>query len=163
LESKGKSDSSFLKPSEVSQPPVELSFLLLGISVDLDQVQRLSPASLAYIGDAVYELYIRSWYLLPPQRLRRYHDCVVAQVRAEAQAKHLRSLEPHLMPEELEVLRRGRNAASRRSRRTDPEVYQQASSLETLVGHLYLTDPRRLVQLLTYIELELMSKDSTEG
>lgn len=117
------------------------------------QIQRISPASLAYLGDAVYELYIRSYYLLPPKRSHAYHDMVVAQVRAESQAKALRSLEPHLTSTELEILRRGRNAAAGRPKRLNPEIYQQATSLETLMGYLYLTDPQRLNQLLSYLEL----------
>lgn len=117
------------------------------------QFQQLSPAALAYIGDAVYELYVRTHYLLPPQKLQRYHNEVVSQVRAESQADYLRSLEPHLTPAELDLLRRGRNAASKRSRRGDPEVYQRASSLETLIGYLYLVDPQRLTYLLTQLPL----------
>ena len=101
------------------------------------KIQQVSPASLAYLGDAVYELYVRSCYLLPPRRLSDFHNQVVAQVRAESQAKHLRSLEPHLTESELEILRRGRNAATSSSRRLDPKIYQQATSLETLMGYLY--------------------------
>jgi ribonuclease-3 family protein len=117
-------------------------------------LQRLSPAALAYVGDAVYELYIRTCYLMPPKQLRVYHDQVVAQVRAESQADHLRSLRPHLTETELDILKRGRNAASRRPKRVDLETYQQATSLETLLGYLYLTDPQRLAQLLTQLQLE---------
>jgi ribonuclease-3 family protein len=118
------------------------------------QIQQVSPASLAYLGDAVYELYVRSCYLLPPRRLSDFHNQVVAQVRAESQANHLRSLEPHLTKSELEILRRGRNAATGSSRRLDPKIYQQATSLETLMGYLYLTNPQRLTQLLAYLELD---------
>jgi len=116
-------------------------------------VQRLSPATLAYLGDAVYELYIRFHYLLPPKRIQDYHSQVVAQVRAEKQAEQLRSLESQLLPSELDILRRGRNAAVNRTRRVDSEIYQRASSLETLIGYLYLTDPQRLVDLLEKIDL----------
>jgi ribonuclease-3 family protein len=115
------------------------------------QVQQLSPAALAYLGDAVYELYVRSQYLLPPKRARVYHQQVVAQVRAEAQSSHLQLLLPQLTPPELEVLRRGRNAASGYPRRLDPEIYQQATSFETLIGYLYLTDPDRLQELLALL------------
>lgn len=118
------------------------------------KIPQFSPASLAYLGDAVYELYIRTCYLLPPRRLCDYHHQVVAQVRAESQARHLRSLEPHLTDPELEILRRGRNAATGSSRRLDPKIYQQATSLETLMGYLYLTDPKRLTQLLAHLELD---------
>lgn len=111
-------------------------------------IERLSPASLAYLGDAVYELYARTRCLLPPKRVADYHRQVVAHVRAETQASCLRSLEPHLTQAEREIVRRGRNAATGRPRRLPPEIYQQATSLETLIGYLYLQDPQRLEQLL---------------
>lgn len=119
-----------------------------------DQVQRLSPAALAYIGDAVYELYVRTHYLFPPQRIQRYHQQVVAQVNANRQASHLRSLLPHLTEFEQDLFRRGRNAAPRRSKRIDPHNYQQATGLETVFGYLYLTDPQRLNQLLGYLQFD---------
>jgi ribonuclease III family protein len=118
------------------------------------QVQQISPAALAYIGDAIYELYARIFYLLPLQRLETYHSLVVAQVRAETQALHLRSLIPYLREVELEIVRRGRNASSGRPKRLAPEIYQQATSLETLIGYLYLTDIPRLTELLQKLHLE---------
>lgn len=118
------------------------------------QIQGLSPAALAYLGDAIYELYIRCRYLLPPKRLQLYHQLVVSQVRAEQQAQHIRVLQPHLSDSELSLLKRGRNSAIGRPRRLDPEIYQQATSLETLLGYLYLTDPQRLFQLLELLDLE---------
>lgn len=118
-----------------------------------EQVQQLSPASWAYLGDAVYELYIRHFYLIPPKRSQLYHQLVVSQVRAETQARHLRSLEPYLSTAELEVVRRGRNAAIKGPKRIDQQTYQLATSLETLVGYLYLTDPERLSQLLAQLDL----------
>lgn len=122
--------------------------------LSLSQVQQISPAALAYLGDAIYELYVRMLYLLPQQRSKTYHRMVVAQVRAETQALHLRSLTPHLRETELEIVRRGRNAATGRPKRVDPEIYQQATSLETLIGYLYLTDYQRLTELLQILDLE---------
>lgn len=119
------------------------------------QIQQLSPSALAYIGDSVYELYIRTFFLIPPQRIQNYHDRVVAQVRAESQAKHLRSLETYLTDAERDILRRGRNAASRGPKRIDPAIYQHATSLETLIGFLYLTDPQRLAYLLAQLNTGL--------
>ncbi|AKG24019.1 Mini-ribonuclease 3 [Calothrix sp. 336/3] len=120
----------------------------------LSQVRQLSPPALAYLGDAVYELYVRAFYLLPPQRSDAYHRLVVAQVRAEAQAELLRSLTPHLKDTELEVVRRGRNAATGRPKRVNPQTYQQATGLETLIGYLYLTDFQRLMELLQKLQLQ---------
>jgi ribonuclease III family protein len=115
------------------------------------EIQQLSPAALAYLGDAVYELYIRTQCLFPRSRLRDYHHRVVTHVRAEAQALYLGLLLSHLTPQEQEILRQGRNAASAGPKRVDPEVYQQATSLETLLGYLYLTNPPRLRTLLKLI------------
>ena len=121
-------------------------------SISLSQLQQLSPAALAYLGDAVYELHIRCRYLLPPKRLHSYHQQVVAQVRAESQALCLQALLPHLTATELEILKRGRNAATGRPKRIDAETYQYATSLETLIGYLYISDPLRLAQLLALLE-----------
>jgi ribonuclease III family protein len=126
----------------------------MSIQISRSELQQLSPAALAYLGDAVYELYVRMHYLLPPKRLDSYHGSVVGQVRAEMQALHLRSLAPHLTDNEVEIVRRGRNAATGRPKRVDPETYQQATSLETLIGYLHLTDEARLNELLQKLNLE---------
>lgn len=124
------------------------------VTVTPADMQRISPAAWAYLGDAVYELYIRASYLVPPKRSQAYHEQVVAQVRAETQASHLRSLSPYLTSTELAILKRGRNATlGHRPKRVEPEIYQQATSLEMLVGYLYLTDPQRLTELLGYLDL----------
>jgi ribonuclease III family protein len=116
-----------------------------------DRVTQLSPAALAYLGDAVYELYARTQYLYPPKRSQVYHQQVVERVRAESQSSYLQLLVPHLTPTEIDIVRRGRNASSGKPRRLNPEVYQQATSLETLVGYLYLTDLERLQYLLSLL------------
>ena len=60
------------------------------------EVQKISPSAWAYLGDAVYELYIRNCYLIPPKRSRYYHQLVVDQVRAESQADQLHNLKPNI-------------------------------------------------------------------
>ena len=117
-------------------------------SKDYATIGQLSPAFLAYIGDAVYELYVRTAYLLPPRKIGDYHNQVVAQVRAESQAKALQKITPFLTEAEQDMVRRGRNAVTSCPRRLKPEIYQQATSLETLIGYLYLQDPNRLNELL---------------
>lgn len=119
----------------------------------ITQVERLSPSALAYIGDAVYELYVRTCYLIPPKRLADYHNQVVAQVRAESQADYLKLLQPYLTDSEQEIVRRGRNAVDRKPKRLAAEVYQQASSFETLLGYLYLTNRQRLAEVLTKLKI----------
>jgi ribonuclease III family protein len=118
----------------------------------IPQVEQLAPASLAYIGDAVYELYMRGRYLLPPKKIKDFHDKVVARVRAEAQASDLQKLEIYLSDAEKDLLRRGRNAAGTTPKRLSPQIYQQATALETLLGYLYLTDGDRLQELLEKLD-----------
>jgi ribonuclease III family protein len=126
------------------------------------QLQQLSPTALAYLGDAVYELYVRRFYLLPPKRLQTYHNQVVAQVRAESQARHLQALQSALTETEQEIVRRARNAAPKGPKRVDPALYQQATGFEALLGYLYLFDPQRLSDLLSQLQLtELPVSTST--
>lgn len=132
----------------MSQRHPGVLFQVLMESKDYATVSRLSPAFLAYIGDAVYELYVRTTYLLPPRKIGDYHNQVVAQVRAESQAKALQKITPLLTEVEKYMVRRGRNSVTSYPRRLKPEIYQQATSLETLIGYLYLKDPNRLNELL---------------
>ncbi len=115
-------------------------------------IEQLSPIALAYLGDVVYELYARTRYLLPPKKIANYHNQVVEKVRAETQANDLQILQPYLTSSEKEMLRRGRNAAAGKPRRLSLQIYQQATSLETLIGYLYLTDPHRLNDLLEKLD-----------
>lgn len=118
------------------------------------QIERLSPIALAYIGDAVFELYVRTKFLMPPKRMASYHSQVVTQVRAESQAIHLSSLLPDLSDAEKEILRRGRNACVAKPRRLDRQTYQQATGLEALIGYLHLTNPQRLAELLAKLDFD---------
>lgn len=142
-------------------PSLQLLLRLRGIllalgtppSLSNSEIQALSPVALAYIGDAVYELFVRGFFLNPPCRIQTYHQKVVSQVRAERQSHHLTQIAPYLTSTEQDILRKGRNAAPRGPRRIDPQTYQNATSFEALIGYLYLTDPKRLTELLSYIDL----------
>lgn len=124
----------------------------LSVADQLTQIDRLSPIALAYLGDAVFELYVRTQFLLPPKRMANYHSQVVTQVRAESQAIHLASLLPNLTDAEKEILRRGRNACVTKPRRLDRQTYQQATGLEALIGYLHLTNPQRLQELFAKLD-----------
>lgn len=134
-------------PNPADDPPP----LAPGATLNESQLQQLSPQALAYIGDAVFELFVRGSYLLPPRRLQTYHQQVVNQVRAEQQAASFQKLLPHLTPEEQAIFKQGRNAAPSRGRRADAAIYGQATGFETLLGYLYLRDPHRLKTLLGYV------------
>jgi ribonuclease III family protein len=135
---------------------------LVATDANPEQWRQLSPAALAYLGDAVYELYVRHHHIFPPQRVRSSHTRVVAQVRAEMQAHHLQTWLPHLSDRERAVAQRARNAGWRHPKRVDPATYQQATSFEALVGYFYLCDRDRLNQLMTYLDLDCTTVECLE-
>jgi ribonuclease-3 family protein len=124
----------------------------LSASLSDREARLVAPGVLAYIGDAVYELYVRQAFLSPPRRLNDHHRCVVSQVRAEQQAQYLDAIESALSETELDVVRRGRNATGRVPRRTNRTTYQRATSLEALVGYLYLCDVNRLNEVMSWLD-----------
>jgi len=121
--------------------------------LSLTEIRRLSPAALAYLGDAIYELHVRRQRLFPPDRLERYHQQVVKRVRSSAQAKLLLALLPYLSPEEQAIVRWGRNGCGRPPRHLSLVDYQNASGLETILGYLYLTNPDRLRSILALTDV----------
>ncbi len=117
----------------------------------LDSGADLGPVQLAWLGDAVWELHQRLGHCRSASRMASAHQAVVAAVRAEAQVIALRRLEPWLGEAEREWVRRGRNRAGRGPRRADPATYGQATGFETMLGWLFLRNPRRLAELLDHL------------
>ncbi|MCR3921102.1 MAG: Mini-ribonuclease 3 [Firmicutes bacterium] len=118
-------------------------------------IEPWSPILLAYVGDAVFELYVRqkivSEKALP---IRQVHKKTTRLVRASGQDVALRALESHLTEEETDVVRRGRNTKSRVPKNADMSVYRRATGFEALLGWLYLHKKiERLDQLLDMIEI----------
>ena len=128
-------------------PPIAAS---LPTGADDVDIQRLSPLTLAYLGDSVWEQEVRLRLLWPPSKLNTLSNRVQGLVCAEGQFVVLQHLidGQHLSDAELEWVRRGRNASPRGPRRLDPKVYRAATSLETLVGVLFLTNRSRLTEVL---------------
>ncbi|KAL1200721.1 hypothetical protein V5N11_010830 [Cardamine amara subsp. amara] len=124
-----------------------------------------NAASLAYIGDSIYEIYARRHFIFPPLSIEEYNDRVRAVVRCEAQYALLQKLvdDDFLTKDERDVLRWGKNVGSvktRSTRRAGVAVYNKASSLETLIGYLYLTNGKRLEEMMQ--KLGFSSGSSTE-
>lgn len=145
-----RADANEPIPLQPSTLPVSAAWLLHLDSSTITgaELQRISPAALAYLGDAVYELFVRRRLLFPLRRPKDYHGAVVERVRAESQARDLEALLPLLTEVERDVVKRGRNAAWKRPKRLDPDTYQLATSFEALLGYLYLSAPDRLMFLL---------------
>jgi ribonuclease-3 family protein len=99
----------------------------------------------------VWELHQRLGHCRRATRTATAHRAVVAAVRAEAQVEALRRLQPLLLEDEQELVRRGRNRAGRGPRRSDAATYGQATGFETMLGWLFLRNPRRLAELLDHL------------
>ena len=100
-----------------------------------------SPLSLAYIGDAVYELYVRT-HIMKDENLpvNKLHKTATGYVKAKAQSDIVHHLESMLTENELAVYKRGRNAHSHTSaKNADIADYRHATGFEALIGYLYLS------------------------
>ena len=115
------------------------------------EVNTMSPLSWAYIGDCVYELYIRMNLInntkLTPHGL---HVESIKYVKAKAQAEILKNLENELTEKELEIVKRGRNAENHHlPKNATVQEYMYSTAFEALIGYLYLTkQDERLIELL---------------
>ena len=113
--------------------------------------RELNPLQMAYIGDTVHDLYVRSLLLARGMTVGRMHRQAVRMVSAHAQAKMLEAIEPELTDGEADVARRGRNAQAKHAapKNADPADYSHATGLEALWGYLYLSgQTQRLDELM---------------
>jgi ribonuclease-3 family protein len=112
--------------------------------LDRDSVEIIPPGVLAYIGDAVYELYVRENLVregLEGERLDldELHQDAILRVCATAQAHALADLESLLLSDEADVARRARNAKVGRGPRNMPVLdYRHSTGFEAVIGYLYL-------------------------
>ena len=121
---------------------------IISFTESLDRTFRLSekdwkmysPLTLAYIGDAAYELVVRSIFVKRANcQVQKLHQKVTACVSAKAQAKMIQALQPLLTEEEAGIYRRGRNSKpyTKAKNATLPE-YLEATGFEAVIGYLYL-------------------------
>ena len=108
---------------------------------DKTDINTLSPLTWAYVGDSVYELYIRTNLInntkLKPHKL---HIESIKYVKAKAQAELLQQLEDILTEEEKDIVRRGRNTKINHiAKNATVQDYIYATAFEALIGYLYLT------------------------
>ncbi len=109
-----------------------------------------SPLALAYMGDAVYEVLIRTRVMnRGSMQVNKMHKKSASLVKAEAQARMIQALQEELTEEETAVYKRGRNAHSASSaKNASIRDYRMATGFEALVGYLYLTGQfERLLKL----------------
>lgn len=103
------------------------------------EVRELSPLALAYIGDACFEILVRSEILDARKNPNKLHRESIRFVRAKSQRELIEKVEDKLTEEEIKIFKRGRNAKSHTvPKNADPIDYRMATGLEALFGYLYL-------------------------
>lgn len=103
--------------------------------------EQLSPLTLAFIGDTVFDLFVRERLVCLANRpVNTLHSLAVTKVKASAQAEAAKKIAPSLSEKELSVFKRGRNAhTNHKAKNASESDYHYATGLEALFGYLYLS------------------------
>lgn len=122
----------------------------------------INTTALAFMGDAVYEIYVRERVMETGQmNADRLHQMAVRYVRADGQAKAVKALmrEDLLTEEELSLVKRARNhRTSSKPRNADPVIYKLATAFEALLGWLYLEKRQQRMEEIIKFALEITEK-----
>ena len=116
-----------------------------------------SPLVLAYIGDAVYELYVRSRVIAlnPDMPAYKLHKETIKYVKAHAQCMSIHNMLDILTEKEMSVFKRGRNAKSPTTpKNADLTEYRHATGFECLMGYLYLNKEAERMEYLMGVAFE---------
>lgn len=111
-------------------------------NIDVNNVGLINPLVLAYIGDSVFEIYVRTKVVNDGMlKTNKLHRLSTEFVKAKAQAEALVRITENLTEDELNIVRRGKNANSNTiPKNADVADYKKATALEALIGYLFLSD-----------------------
>lgn len=127
-------------------------------------VRMLNPLALAYIGDGVHEIMVRTYVISKHKgTINKLNQKVVKMIKATAQAQVVRAIQEDLSEEELAIVKRGRNQKSATvPKNTSVGEYRQATGFEALLGWLFMTDQEeRLVEIIAKA-IEIGELEGTE-
>lgn len=135
-----------------------------GGSLTEEQVRMMNPVKLAYIGDAVYELYVRMYVINTEKRaVHMLNKKTVSFVNAGAQAAAAKSLQEILTEQEWMVLKRGRNQKSLKPpKNANIGDYKYATGFESLIGYLYLMGQTDRVREVVIHSVKLIEEINNE-
>ncbi|MFA6309536.1 MAG: ribonuclease III domain-containing protein [Clostridia bacterium] len=121
------------------------------MNLTAEEINQLSPLVLAYIGDSVYEVLVRTYMVSENGQLsvNKLHRNSIGFVKAHAQSETVHRLMDLLNEDELNIVRRGRNSKSGTvPKNADLTEYKYATGFEALIGYLYLKkDFNRLTEV----------------
>lgn len=118
---------------------------------EIEDVNMLSPLVWAYVGDSIYEAFIRTNLVNKSNaKPHKLHVESIKYVKAKAQAETLKKIKDILTEKEQEIVRRGRNTENHHiAKNADTADYSQSTAFEALIGYLYLTkQDERLKEIL---------------
>ena len=118
-------------------------------------MEEMNLRNYAYLGDAVWELFIREKTILATNNAKKLHQITTTLVKTQYQCELLHKLEKYLTEEEQELIRRARNLPIPVGRRNMQTEYRQATAFEALVGWWYKHDKTRLDYFLEIINQNL--------
>ncbi len=124
--------------------------------MDAERARLMGPLQLAYLGDTVWDLLVRTGLVLRGLNVRHMHREAVARVNAGAQAEAFRRLRDRLTEAEESVALRGRNAHPHHGvpKNQNPRDYADATALECLMGYLCVTGQEARIEELFRIAQE---------
>lgn len=133
------------------------------IAINHTKADEISPLTLAFVGDGVYDLLVREYLVKQANRpVGELNKIKVSLVNCKSQAKFAKMLMPLLTEKETAIYKRGRNAAPKcTSKHGTVADYHSATGLETLFGYLYLNDSTdRINELFNHIVHTVFNMDS---
>ncbi|AVD41340.1 MULTISPECIES: Mini-ribonuclease 3 [Clostridioides] len=126
------------------------------------ELVTMSPLVLAYLGDTVYETYIREHLIRQntQKKVNDLHKLAIKYVKAKAQATIIHEIEIELTEEESKIYKRGRNQKSNTSpKNADIIDYKHATGFEALVGYLYLNNEIERLQYIINKGIKIIERD----
>ena len=142
-----------------------LSYIKELFQLEDTDIRTSSPLTLAYIGDAIYELVIRTILVEKGNtQVNKLNQRANRLVKASAQSEMIEKLKPHLTEEEMAVFKRGRNAKSyTMAKNATMSDYRRATGFEALMGYLYLTEQWERMLELIKLGMTEETKGETDG
>lgn len=116
-------------------------FRTTNVKLTGEDIMMLSPLQLAYVGDAVYELLVRTYLMERGLSVGQLHRLTTKYVKAKAQSNIVHALEDGLTEKEKSIVKRGRNSKTNTTpKNADMIDYKYATGFEALIGYLYLNE-----------------------
>ena len=127
---------------------------------EIEEINQLSPLVWAYVGDSIYEAFIRVNLVNKSNaKPHKLHIESIKYVKAKSQADILKKLKNYLTEKELEIVRRGRNVQNHHiAKNANIADYTMSTAFEALIGYLYLTKQDERLKEVCNLCLEIYKK-----